>query len=337
MTRYAISLLTSNLNKCIDTFMTPTTSRGPRTEFWSPRYKLGGSVRRLIAKLDPEQHDAEITHLSSEVLTPPVMAHIGYVNASARTVAVPHVARTVFREGTGDQILRPWERDADTLTFFGELMRRGHRSAEGIAACKRIEQIHRAVGGVLNEDKVYTLALMIHSPQDLALAMGRPIHSDVENRALHSFWMGVGRAMGVRDVPETPDELRAWAEEYEAKHFEPSTEAHEVSEAHIRAIEHWFPGPSKWLARAIYIGSLDERVAECLGYEPSKKPFAALMRAGWLSFAAAGPLLPVRLDSSWVKSFSRVGPEPDLERIGYGTYAAAHAAPPKSSLTTETG
>ena len=275
----------------------------------------------MIAKLDPDEHDAEITHLSTEVLTPPIMSHIGYAIAASRTVAVPRVARTIYGEGTGDQILYPWERDSDTLTFFGTLMRHGYLSAEGTAACKRIEQIHRTVGGVRNEDKVYTLALMVYSPQDLALELGRPIHSEVENRALHNFWMGVGRAMGVRNVPETRAELRAWTDEYEAKHFDPSPEAREVGEAHIRAIEHWFPGPSKWLARVIYVGSMDKRVAECLGYEPTKKPFAALMRAGWLSFTATAPLLPVRLDSSWVKSFSRAGPKPDLEHIGYGTYA----------------
>jgi hypothetical protein len=293
----------------------------PRAEFWAPRYTLGRSVRRMIAKLDPHEHDAEIAHLSTEVLTPPVMAHIGYANAAIRTVAVPHVARTIYRDGTGDQIVRPWQRDADTLTFFGELMRRGHRSPEGVAACERIQRIHQAVGGIRNEDKVYTLSLMAFLPQRLALALGRPIHSDVENLGLYNFWMGVGQNMRVREVPETPLELRGWTDEYEAKYFEPSAEAHEVAEAHIRAIERWFPGPSKWLARAILIGSMDARVAECLGYEPTKKPFAALMRGGWLSFAAASPLLPVRLDSSWVKSFSRVGPEPDLERIGHGTYS----------------
>ena len=289
---------------------------------------LGRGVRQMIARLDPDEHDAEITHLSSEVLTPPMMAHIGYANSAARTVAVPHVARTVYREGTGDQIVRPWERDADTLTFFGELIRRGHRSAEGKAACERIQQVHRAVGGVRNEDKIYTLSLMASSPRELAQAMGCPVHSDIENQAQYNFWLGIGRAMRVRDVPETYDELRAWTDEYEAKYFEPTPEAHKVAEAHIRGIEHWFPGPSKWLARAIFIASMDARTAECLGYEPTKKPFAALMSAGWLSFATVGPLLPVRLDSSWVKSFSRVGPEPDLGSIGYGTYTTAHESLP---------
>lgn len=185
----------------------------PRAEFWAPRHKLGRGVRRMIAELDPEDNDAEITHLSLEVLTPPIMTHIGYASAAARTVAVPHVARQIFREGTGDQIMHPWQRDADTLTFFGELIRRGHRSPEGVAACERIQQIHRAVGGVRNEDQIYTLSVMISYAEHLALTMGRSLYGDVENRARCSFWLGVGRAMRVRNVPETKAELQAWTEE----------------------------------------------------------------------------------------------------------------------------
>jgi hypothetical protein len=273
----------------------------------------------MIADLDPEDNDAEITHLSQEVLTPPIMTHIGYVSSAARTVAVPRVARRIFRAGKGDQIVDPWQRDADTLTFFGELMRRGHRSVEGAAACERIQQIHRAVGAIRNEDQIYTLSLMISFGEHLADTMGHSFYSDTENRARLSFWLGIGRAMRVRDVPETEAELQAWAAEYEARSFEPSPEAHAIGEAHIRGLEHWFPGPSKWLARRIFISTLDKRVAECLGYEPTDESTSTLMRSGWASFAAATSLRPVRLDSSWVKSFSRIGPEPDLDRIGHGT------------------
>jgi hypothetical protein len=300
----------------------------PQAEFWAPRRKLGRGVRQMIAELDPEDNDAEITHLSLEVLTPPIMGHIGYASAAARTVAVPHVAKQIFREGTGDQIVRPRQRDADTLTFFGELMRRGHRSAEGVAACERIQRIHRAVGGVRNEDQIYTLSVMISFAEHLALAMGGSPYSDVENHARRSFWLGVGRAMCVRNVPDTQAELQAWTEEYEARHFQPSPEAHAVGDAHIRAIEHWFPGPSKRLARSIFLSTLDERVAECLGYKPTDKPLATLMRSAWSSFSVVTPIRPVRLDSSWVKSFSRLGPDPDLDRIGYCTYDQPSAPPP---------
>lgn len=68
------------------------------------------------------------------------------------------------------------------------------------------------------------------------------------------------------------------------------------------------------------VATMDDRLRDCLGYEPPSAVTLAAMRAGWRSFVVSTPVLPMRLDSSWVKSFSRVGSNPDLERIGYGTY-----------------
>jgi hypothetical protein len=93
----------------------------------------------MIGRLDPLADDADITHLTMEVLTPPFMAHLGYASGAARTVASPRIAERATRQGTGDQLVRPRARNVDTLTFFSELFRFGHRSPEGIAASARIQ------------------------------------------------------------------------------------------------------------------------------------------------------------------------------------------------------
>jgi hypothetical protein len=274
----------------------------------------------MIASLDPYREDAEITHLSLEVLLPALSTHIGYASAGARLVAVPRVADRVLRGGEGDQALRPRIRDADTLTFFGELIRRGHRSAAGIAACERIQHIHRSVKGILNEDQIYTLCTLIFLGEDFARRMGHPFYTEAENEARFNFWTGVARAMRLREVPETRPELLAWMEGYERRYFEPAPECRQAADAHIRGIEGWFPGPLRPLAQATVIAIMDDHVRDCLGYQPVAPPMLAAIRAGWRSVAASAPLRPMRLDSSWVKSFSRIGPEPDLRRIGYHTY-----------------
>ena len=275
----------------------------------------------MIAGMDPQREDAEITHLSLEVLVPPIVTHIGYASAGARVVAVPRVADRILRGGSGDQVIRPRVRDADTLTFFGELIRSGHRSVAGIAACERIQRIHGAVKGVLDEDQIYTLCTLIFLPERFALAIGDPFYSDLENEARFSFWLGVGRAMRLREVPGTRSELLAWMADYEQRLFEPSPECRRAADAHIRGIEGWFPGRLRPLAQSAVVATMDDRLRECLDYPPVAPGILTAMRAGWRSLAASTPLRPVRLDSSWVKSFSRIGPYPNLERIGYGTYA----------------
>jgi len=284
---------------------------------------LGRDVQKMIAQLDPHREDAEITHLSLEVLIPPAFAHIGYASAGARLVAVPRVADRVLRGGMGDQVVRPRKRDYDTLTFFSELMRRGHRSAAGIEVCDRIQSIHRSIKGVLNEDQIYTICALIFQSERFAIAMGHPFYSEIENEARLSFWLGVARGMRLRDVPETRRDLLVWMEDYERKYFEPSPECREAANAHIRGIEGWFPGPLRPLARNSVVATMDDHVRDCFGYDPVAPSLLAAMRVSWRSLAATTAIRPVRLDSTWAKSFSRVGPEPDLERIGHGTYAAS--------------
>lgn len=276
----------------------------------------------MIAKLDPRREDAEITHLSLEVLMPPLLTHIGYASAGARTVAVPRVADRILRDGRGDQVRRPRQRDADTLTFFGELIRRGHRSAAGRAACERIQGIHRSVKGVLNEDQIYTLCTLIFQSEHLAAAMGRPSYTDVENEARLNFWLGVAGGMQLREVPETRSELLSWMKDYERRYFEPSSQGRKAADAHIRGIEGWFPGPIKPLAQSVVVATMDDDLRECLGYRPAAPALVTTMRAGWRGLSLLTPLRPVRLDSSWVKSFSRVGPQPDLDSLGCGAASA---------------
>jgi hypothetical protein len=62
------------------------------------------TIRAQLESLDPCADDNTITHLSAEVLTPLVAAHIGYVASGARTCAVPRVAHKILHIGNDDQL-----------------------------------------------------------------------------------------------------------------------------------------------------------------------------------------------------------------------------------------
>ncbi|KQU50521.1 hypothetical protein ASG84_26040 [Rhodococcus sp. Leaf278] len=119
--------------------MSATEPRYPLARYWESRRVSGAEVHRMIDVLDPVD-DVEITHLSMEVLTPPLFAYLGCASGFARTLGNPATADRAWRIGTGDQILKSAQRDLDTLTFFGEFIRRGHRSPEAQAVFNRIQR-----------------------------------------------------------------------------------------------------------------------------------------------------------------------------------------------------
>jgi hypothetical protein len=206
------------------------------------------------------------------------------------------------------------------LTFFGELMRRGYRSAEGKAACARIQGIHRAVTRIRNDDQIFVLAQLAFGSVIIGKAMGlQPFPARALDGQLH-FWLGVGRTMGLRDLPESRHELACLAEEYERRWFEPSADGHAGAEGYLRGLQSWFPSPARPMVRNLFVAMMDEPTRDCLGYESVSTTASASWRLLWKATAAATILRPVRLDSTWVKAFSRVGPDPDLDAIGYGTH-----------------
>ena len=299
--------------------MTATDFRWPRAEFWAPRRVLGARVVRMITELDPEHDDAEIAHLVMEVLVPPVVAHLFYASGAARTVASPRIAERATRQGTGDQLVRPVVRNADTMTFFSELFRRGHRSAEGMAACRRIQDIHRTVGRIRNDDQVFVLSQLITGDERIARALGVTAFAEHHRDALFQFWIGVGKAMRLKDLPETRAELSSWVGDYERRWLEPTEIGHQACEGYLRGFELSLPRTQRWMARSLFVATMDRTMRDCLSYPALSTPVAVAWRACAAGALATTPLRPMRLDSTWTKAFSRVGPEPDLERIGHGT------------------
>lgn len=279
--------------------MTTSSARLPRAEFWEHRSLRGRDVQEEIARLDPEVDDAEITHLSLEVLASPLVAHIGYVAGATRTVAVPRVAERIVRDGKGKQVLQPVRRDRDTLGYLSALIRFGHRSHEGIALAHRLNAMHEAIGGVTNEDQVYTLAGLITGPELLATRMGRQVHSATENHARWHFWIGVGKNMNLRELPESRRELDEWIDAYERAHFEPSELGRAAADAHIHGLANHFPHQLMTFARPMIVAALGDRARACFGYNAPPRGVTSTLRALWRVTSATTPLRMTVLSRTW--------------------------------------
>ncbi|KAF9100859.1 hypothetical protein BGX29_006206 [Mortierella sp. GBA35] len=69
-------------------------------------------------------------------------------------------------------------------------------------------------------DYLYTLALFIMEPATFVDKFEWRSTTELERNALLAVWTENGKAMGIKDIPETLEDLKAWAEAYEDKHSE---------------------------------------------------------------------------------------------------------------------
>ncbi|WP_415973834.1 oxygenase MpaB family protein [Rhodococcus sp. 077-4] len=297
--------------------MSLTEARYPLTRYWESRRVSGAEVHRMIDALDPVEDDVEITHLSMEVLTPPLFAYMGYASGFARTLGNPATADRTWRNGTGDQILKSAQRDLDTLTFFGEFIRRGHRSPEAQAVFNRVQQIHGQIGRVSNEGQIHVLGMLIFDQERFARYLGHRWFSDRENEARFNFWLGVGNGMRLRDMPQTREDFLAWIDDYEERLFEPSVAATETFEGQLNGISAYVPAPMRRMVRDMLIDSLDPRVRELLGFDKPSLVVTPIVKVGTKTLMAARPVTRYRLDRTWVGNFSRFGEDPSIAKMGY--------------------
>lgn len=89
----------------------------------------GVVVTRRIARLDPVRDADEIARLSLVVLHGSrALTYALFTVAFMKQVAVPAMARTLHRRGTGEIIRSTALRNDDTIVFFGQLLDHGPES-----------------------------------------------------------------------------------------------------------------------------------------------------------------------------------------------------------------
>lgn len=277
----------------------------------------GAAIRRRIAALDPVADNEEITHLSVEVrYGDAVFAHAAYTVAFARQVAVPSIARIVYRTGTGDLMHDVRSRNDDTLLFFGEIMRHGHASAHGRAIIDRMEQIH-ARFGITDADKLYTLGSLAFEGDRLAAHLGTDPFTEAERVARYHFWRGVGEYMGL-DVPGTRETFLAWVRDYEHGFGYTDGGRKLVDQLFADWRARWFPGPARRWAEPVMLALMSAELRE-VHRLPAPPPSITrvLPRAAdlYLRVQSARPHRPTR---SWSDHFGARHPRPlDVATLGH--------------------
>ena len=168
--------------------------------------QLGYALKRRIAALDPEEDHEEVARLTLEVLYgDPIGVHAGLLIGFSRQVAVPSIARVIYRGGGGDTMHDIVPRIDDTLALFGAFLKWGPSSPEGRAAIARMERIH-ARFPITDEQKRYTLATLIFEADRIGERLGIDQFTAGQREAIWRFWRSVAEQMPLGGLPATSEE-----------------------------------------------------------------------------------------------------------------------------------
>lgn len=281
--------------------------------------QLGYTIRRRIAALDPELDHEEVARLSFDVLYgDPILVHAGYLVGFSRQMAVPSIARVVYRSGGGDNMRDVARRSDDTLTLLGAFLRWGHSSPEGRAAIARMERIHDRFP-ITDEQKRYTLATSIFEVDRTAQHLGLDRYTVAQRQANWHFWRGVAEQMPLGGLPATAEQFWRWMLDYEREHWHYTDGGRKVVDTFFEDwTTRWFPPRARGLGRQILIALMDEDLRAVHQLEAPSNRVERLVRAGARAYFALTPARPVRNDRSWVDYFGRRhSGAPDFERVGH--------------------
>ncbi|KAF9467635.1 hypothetical protein BDZ94DRAFT_1318601 [Collybia nuda] len=88
-------------------------------------------------------------------------------------------------------------------------------------ALARVNWLHSKYP-ISNDDFVYTLCLFALEPPTWAARYGWRSLSNIECYAYFVFWFEIGQRMGIRDIPDSVENMRAWSLKYEKECMVPA-------------------------------------------------------------------------------------------------------------------
>lgn len=87
--------------------------------------------------------------------------------------------------------------------------------------------------------------------------------------------------MKMKDVPETYEEMRDWADEYEKRAMIPSEPTHQLAEVTTGLLLYYAPGFAKGLLKRVIIGFMDTQLRTAMLYEPQPQWIHHLINWGF--------------------------------------------------------
>jgi mpaB/rubber oxygenase-like protein len=266
--------------------------------------QFGYAVMRQLAALNPSATTRNSCGSAPGLLNgDPMVVHASLLGGFARQMAVPSIARIVYRGGGGGMMGDSALRHDDTLTILGEIVRSGHSSEAGRAAIARMERIHSRFP-ITGEQKRYALATFIFAGGRAAERLGLPM-SDAERKARWQFWRSVAEQMPLGGLPSTAERFIQWTLDYEREHWRYTDDGRAVVDTMFDDWEtRWFPPWARPLGRQILLALMGEDLRAVLNLSAPSRHLERLLPAAIRAYLLLTLVRPLRTDRSWVPSYA---------------------------------
>lgn len=210
--------------------------------------------------------------------------------ALLRSFAVPSVSGLLA--GTGQLSRETASRVRRTDEIIMRLLVGGYGSLEGIGSLERINAAH-ARFGITNEQYLFVLSTFLLQPLGFIERFGWRRLFPAEREAWFAFWREVGKAMSIRDIPETLTGFEAWAREFEERSVRPAASNEEVARPVVGFMKQQYAWPVRTdaVGAMYYRALLGERAGAALGLE---KPAGAFVLAVQVILGARAGLVRFR-------------------------------------------
>jgi len=233
------------------------------------------SVQREIASLDARRDCQRIVHLL-------VAYEFPFDLLRATEMALFHTfgSRSVARllDRTGEFATRGQKRYDDTRLLIAQFIERGWDDDAGRRSLEQMNRIH-ARFRIPNDDYLFVLWTFVDFPLRWIADYGWRALTPHERAAWFDFWVEIGRRMGLRDVPATPEAFDEFARAYESREFVPDAASRRVAEATVATMAAWWPGPLRFAVRPVVSCLVPARLLPAIGFAAPPRWLATLVRA----------------------------------------------------------
>ena len=160
------------------------------------------------------------------------------------------------------------KRAEDTGVILAEFLVGSIDSDRGSKALAKMNWLHRRYGSKIKQPELlHTLAMFVLEPirwlNDLEW---RPL-TELEKVAIYTYWKEIGTRMGIKDIPDTLEELEIWTAEYSKKNVYFTKNNRMCAESTMALFLRNVPGFMRGFAQHAAVSLFEDQTRVALGYE----------------------------------------------------------------------